>query len=72
MRDESHKEQIERWARFVKNNPHNWRIRLKPFLDSQMIIAWRFYEKLLKTEGGGEKFKKIRNLPAFALNKKLL
>ena len=54
MRDKSHEEQLERWAEYVKNNP-DWKIKLKPFLDSQIIIARRFYKKLAETEKGREK-----------------
>ena len=54
MRDKSHEEQLERWAEYVKNNP-DWKIKLKPFLDSQIIIARRFYKKLAETEEGRAK-----------------
>ena len=38
----------------MKNNP-DWKIKLKPFLDSQIIIARRFYKKLAETEEGRAK-----------------
>ena len=46
MRDESHMDQVERWARYVREHPHEWKKQLKPFIDSQIIIANRFYSKL--------------------------
>jgi len=60
--DKSHKEQIERWALFVRNNPDKWKAELKPFLDSQLIMAEKFYEKLSQTEEGRKKILKIKRL----------
>ena len=62
MRDKCHDEQVERWAEFVRDNPDKWKAKLKPFLDSQIIIARRFYKKLMMTEGGEEKVKELRGL----------
>lgn len=59
-RDKSHDEQIERWAKFCRDNPLKWKAKLKPFLDSQIIIARRFYENLLKTKNGKEKLVRLR------------
>ncbi|MBU1129364.1 MAG: hypothetical protein KJ949_01910 [Nanoarchaeota archaeon] len=58
-RDKTHLEQVERWAIFVRENP-NWKFKLKPFLDSQIIIARRAYEELNKTKEGREKIKLLR------------
>ena len=60
MRDPSHKEQVERWAEYVKSNPDSWKSKLKPFIDSQIIIAKRFYKNLAKTEEGKEILKQLR------------
>lgn len=62
MRDKTHLEQVERWARYVKENPGKWKIQLKPFIDSQIIIARRFYSKLAETQEGRNKIKKLRNI----------
>jgi hypothetical protein len=62
MRDKTHNEQVERWARYVKENPDNWKSQLKPFIDAQIIMARRFYSKLAKTPEGLEKIKRLRNL----------
>ena len=34
MRDKTHNEQIERWAIYVKENPNEWKKKVKPFIDS--------------------------------------
>lgn len=62
MRDKTHDEQIERWARYVKNNPGKWKSKIKPFIDGQIIMARRFYKKLLSTENGAEKYRRLRGL----------
>lgn len=61
QRDKSHAEQIERWARYVKENP-DWKKKLKPFLDGQIIIARRAYKILSKTKEGREKILKLKGL----------
>ncbi len=60
--DKSHEEQIERWAKYVKENPDKWKSKLTPFLNAQIIIANRFYKKLAETPGGKEKIKEIQML----------
>ncbi len=62
MRDKTHSEQIERWARYVKENPGKWKSKIKPFLDSQIIMSRRFYKKLSETKQGSEKIKRLREL----------
>jgi hypothetical protein len=59
MRDKSHIEQVERWAEYCRNNP-DWKKKLKPFLDAQIIMANRFYKKLAETPEGREKIKELR------------
>jgi hypothetical protein len=58
IREQSHTDQIERWARFVRDNP-NWKKQFKKFSDAQIILARKAYEKLLKTEEG-KKIKLLR------------
>ena len=60
-RDKSHDEQVERWAEYVKNNS-DWKQKLKPFLDSQIIMARRFCKKLAETPEGMIKLEKIKLL----------
>ena len=62
MRDKTHKEQIERWAKYVKKNPGKWKLKIKPFLDSQIIMAKRFYKKLSETTEGREKIRAIKDI----------
>lgn len=62
MRDKTHSEQIERWARFVKENPNTWKKVVKPFINSQFIMSRNFYKRLLELPDGEEKLRKIRNL----------
>jgi len=62
MRDKTHDEQIERWAKFVKENPDKWKTEIKLFLDAQIIMAQRFYSKLAQTKEGREKIKVLRGL----------
>lgn len=62
MRDQTHLEQVERWAKFVRENPDKWKSKLKPFIDSQIIMSKRFYKKLAQTKDGNEKIRKIREI----------
>ncbi|MCK5023159.1 MAG: hypothetical protein KAS04_03230 [Candidatus Aenigmarchaeota archaeon] len=62
-RDKSHADQVERWARFVRDNPRRvWKAEQKKLIDSQIIIANRFYSKLEKTSNGEEKINRLRNI----------
>ena len=62
MRDKTHIDQVERWARYVKENPDKWKSKVKPLIDSQILMSRRFFENLAKTNGGKEKIEKLRNL----------
>ena len=62
MRDKTHAEQIERWAKYVKENPSKWKKNLKPFLDSQIIMSRRFYSKLAETKDGKKKIEILRKI----------
>ncbi|MEM4230690.1 MAG: hypothetical protein QXF25_02345 [Candidatus Pacearchaeota archaeon] len=57
-----HIEQIERWAEYVRTHQDEWKLKLKDFLDSQIIMARRFYKKLSETKEGREKLKMLREL----------
>ncbi|HEX7575561.1 MAG TPA: hypothetical protein VF360_04220 [Candidatus Methanoperedens sp.] len=68
MRDRTHAEHIERWAEFVKTHPRSvWIKEVKPLIDSQIIMANKFYERLAKTEGGLEKIRRLREKSGFNL-----
>ena len=62
MRDKSHEEQIERWAEFVREHPNEWKLKVKPFMDSQILMARRFYEKILEMPDGKAKIMELRGL----------
>ena len=65
QRDRTHAEQVERWANFVKTHPRSVRIKqVRPLVDSQIIMANRFYERLSKTEGGMDKIRTLCALHA--------
>ena len=61
-RDKTHLGQVERWARFVRDNPAEWKKKIKPFLDSQIVMSRRFYKKLAETEEGKKKIKRLLNI----------
>lgn len=62
-RDKSHMEQVERWANFVKTNSREkWIKHLKPFIDSQIKKANRFFKELSKTKQGRKKIKLLKNI----------
>lgn len=49
MRDRTHTEHIERWAKFVKEHPRSiWIEEVGPLIDAQIIMANSFYERLAK------------------------
>jgi hypothetical protein len=53
---------VIRWAEFVKKHPRTvWIKEVRPLIDAQIIMAERFYERLVRTEGGIEKIRKLRN-----------
>ena len=62
MRDKTHKDFIEAWARYVRDNPNSWKKEHKEFIDAQIIKSREFYERLAKTPEGGEKIRKLREL----------
>jgi len=62
MRDKTHLSQIERWAKYVKENPDKWKAKVKPFMDSQIITSRRFYKNLTQTEEGRKKIIELRNI----------
>jgi len=62
-RDKSHMEQVLRWAEFVRTHPRSeWIKHVKPLIDSQIIIANRFYKNLAKTKEGRKKIKELKGI----------
>ncbi len=63
MRDRTHIEHIEQWAKFVKTHPRSiWFREVGPLIDAQIIMANTFYERFAKVEGGLEKIRKLRKV----------
>ena len=67
-RDGSHSDQIERWARFVRENPEKWQKQHTAFLNSMIIGANEKYEKLKKLPNGEKIIGELRKLRFFGLN----
>lgn len=61
MRDKTHNMQVEKWARYVRENP-NWKKELKKFLDAQLIMAKRVYAILESSEEGRKKIIRLKRL----------
>ncbi len=60
-RDKTHMDQVERWARFVRDNPRRvWKKEQAALVDAQLAIANRFYSRLEKTPDGREKIRRLR------------
>ena len=62
MRDKTHDEQIERWAKFVRDNPDKWKAKVKPLIDAQIIMSRRFYKRLMESEVGRETVRALGKL----------
>jgi len=58
---ESHLEQIERWANYVKTNP-KWRKEHDEFINSIFANHDRFLKNMLKTPEGKSKIVKLYNI----------
>ncbi len=56
---ESHQEQIERWARFVHDNPTKWKKIHTAFIDAIFEKNQEFLERLKTSPGGKEKIERL-------------
>jgi hypothetical protein len=59
-RDKSHEEQIERWAKFVRENPDKWKKEHTKFINSVILKARAFYSRLYETEEGRKILLRLR------------
>lgn len=59
---ESHLEQVERWARFIRNNPAKWKKAHTKFINALFKMHKDFYKRLAKTPEGNEKIAKLLKL----------
>ena len=63
MRDRTrHLEHIDRWAKFVKENPTKWRKIHTEFINSLFNNHYSFRERILKTPKGKEKLAKAHGI----------
>lgn len=62
MSNKTHSEQIERWGRFVRENPDSWKKEHTQFIDAQIKKSWRVYKKLGRTPEGKAKIRKLREI----------
>ena len=67
MRDGSHDEQIVRWATFIKEKPDKWREQHAAFLNSMIIGANGFYDRLRKMPNGEKIIGELRKLRFFGI-----
>ena len=56
---ETHEDQIERWARFMKENPHTWKEIHTNFINAIFNKHDDFVRRLLKSPSGKEKFEML-------------
>ena len=59
---ESHLDQVERWANFIKNNPTKWRKIHTEFINALFENHYQFRDRLLKTPDGKEKLIKLHRI----------
>ena len=59
---ELHNDFIDRWAKFMKENPDKWKEIHTEFIDAQFEKANHVIKELSKTKQGKEKIIKIYNI----------
>lgn len=59
MRDKTHLEQVETWARFVRDHPTEWKAQHTAFINAQFDFHQRFVEQMRKQPNGEEKLRKL-------------
>ena len=65
---ETHLDQVERWAEFVRNNPSKWKKIHTEFINSLFLNQQRVYRELSKTKEGKKKLIElygIKNLDGY-------
>ncbi len=60
----SHNDQIERWAKFVRENPDKWKAIHTKFINSIFDKHYQFVERLKQSPGGEERLRKWKELRA--------
>lgn len=72
MRDKTHTEFVEKWAKFVRDNPNKWQEPHAKLIDSQILMNRDFLKRLSKEKNGREKIIKLYSIKNIAGYKKLL
>lgn len=62
MREASHMEQVERWAKFIRANPTKWQKSHTEFINALFENHNQFRERLLKTPEGKKKMIALYNI----------
>ena len=62
MRDKTHMEQVERWARYVKEHPTTWKKEHTQFINAVYEKAWDAIERLSQQPNGKAKIVALREL----------
>ncbi|MFH0713616.1 MAG: hypothetical protein V1722_04140 [Candidatus Micrarchaeota archaeon] len=60
--DPSRIEQIERWAKHVRESNGEWKSIHSQFIDAQFQKALAFYDRLLEMPNGKAKIAELRNI----------
>ena len=55
-------EEIDRWIKYMKENPNTWRKIHNNFIDAQFIKANDFVQRMLKEPNGKERLLNIYNI----------
>lgn len=61
MRDKSHMDHVERWAKYVRSNPA-WRSYHTKFINAQFENAYDAIDRILMTKNGKKKIQKMYNI----------
>jgi len=69
---ELHEDFIERWVKFMKDNPSEWKKHHTEFIDSQFEKANKVIQELSKTKEGKAKIIKMYNIKNIKGYKNLL
>jgi hypothetical protein len=68
MRDLSHNDAVERWARYVKEHPDGWKREHTAFIDAQFVKHEEAVKRIQASSNGREKLielYRIKNLEGY-------
>ena len=55
-------DEIDRWIKYMKENPNTWKAKHTEFINAQFDKAYRFIDKLSKTQEGKQKIISIYSI----------